>query len=304
MKPLRSALDWLDQAPRHRTGARIAQAAVGLMILFRLATEARGAEYLWGPNGIAEGSMQWMFGVRLGGLLDQVFTTSAGLWSLLAVLATAALALVCGRATRVASLVALVTFTMVEQRMIMVGDGGDNIARVVLVFMVFLMPPRERAEPGSLRVWVHNVAVLAMIGQVLMLYATAGLMKAFGDKWHHGTALYYISQVELFWHPAARALARTPLVALAAYATVIHQLLFPVAFLSRMRVPWVVLGLSFHLGIALVMGLVSFSTVMIGLELCLLSDRDFGWLRGAFTRGVWMVGRRLRRSALADPDPA
>lgn len=294
------ALRWLTDEPRHRIGGRIAQAGVGALILFRLATESRRAAYLWGPDGIAAGSMRWQFGDALGRVLDGVFTSVAGVHALLGVLALSALALVAGRATRLASLTALLTFVMLEQRNSLVGDGGDNIARVVLVFMPLLLAPRERAPSGGVRVWLHNLAVVAIIAQVLMLYETAGFMKAAGERWHHGTAIYYISQVDLFWHPAAKGLARSPLVAVATYATIFHQLMFPVAFVSRLRLAWIAVGMSFHLGIAAVMGLVPFSTVMMGLELALLSDHDYARVRAAWQSGrVALARARLQLVAWA-----
>ena len=291
MKITNNVVRWLSDQPHHRVGMRIAQAGVGALILFRLATECRRAEFLWGPNGIGRGSMTWQFGDGIGGVLDHVFATTAGVYALLAVLGGCGLALVLGRATRIASAAGLLAFVMLEQRSALLGDGGDNISRIVLVFMPLLLSPRETAEPGSLRVWMHNLAVIAIIAQVLVLYETSGFMKASGERWHHGTALYYISQVDLFWHPALKFLTHSPLVALACYATVLHQLLFPVAFISRLRIAWVALGISFHVGIAVVMGLVPFSMVMIGLELSLLSDADMGSLRRAGVGAVAVLSR-------------
>jgi len=97
--------------------------------------------------------------------------------------------------------------------------------------------------------------------------------------WHHGTALYFISQVEWFSHPAMRAVFMYPLVTtLATYSTMLYQVWFPVAIFSRFRIAWLLIGIWFHLSIAAFMGLVTFSTVMIGLELFLITDAEYTWL--------------------------
>ena len=47
------------------------------------------------------------------------------------------------------------------------------------------------------------------------------------------------------------------------------------ALISRVRIPWLLAGVLFHLGVAFFMGLVTFSMIMIGLELFLISDSDY-----------------------------
>ena len=84
------------------------------------------------------------------------------------------------------------------------------------------------------------------------------------------------------------------LTTLATYSTVFYQVCFPVAMLSQLRLLWLAVGVSFHLGILVTMGLVPFSIVMIVLELMLITDREYRAL-----------GRRLAHvaalpSALAD----
>ena len=95
--------------------------------------------------------------------------------------------------------------------------------------------------------------------------------------------MYYISQVQWYTLPGAHELFTNPwIVTLATYSSMFYQLLFPMALISRIRLPWILFGLLFHVGIAVLMGLVTFSTVMIGLELFLISDQEYAkiWSRG------------------------
>jgi hypothetical protein len=136
------------------------------------------------------------------------------------------------------------------------------------------------------RVWLHNVAIVAIAFQVCVLYTTSGFQKAFGERWHTGVAIYYVTRSMWFSQPSLAPLFTNPVVATAAtYGPVFHQLWFPVAILSPLRLAWIVLGILFHVGIASLMGLVTFSIVMIGLELFFVTDREYRWLSARLARG-------------------
>ena len=303
----RRAWDWLALEPQHRVGARFLQIAIGLMLLFRIATEGRFYGYLWGPSGVGTGGMTRLLGRTVGGTLDKSFTSSPGTLGVLAVLALSAILLITGRLTRLAALGAFLTFFMLEQRLPELPDGGDNITRIVLIYMVFLLPSRANPKKGGLLVWFHNLGVLAIIWQIVILYTTSGIMKAYGDKWHHGVAMYYVSQVEWFSLPALRHMFMNPLVVtFSAYIPMFYQLLFAIALLSPLKLPWLFVGMVFHVGVATFMGLVSFSTVMIGLEGFLISDGEYAYLLSLSRRllrwpyGKWLF-RRMPEITSAEP---
>ena len=294
MKTLRDAWNWLAVEAHQRRGIRALEISIGLMLLFRVATEARFASYLWGPRGIGWGSTSHVLGPWLGALIDLPFTTEAGTAAVLLVLALAALALLCGLWTRPATALTFLAFFALEQRLPELADGGDNITQLVLIYMLFLLPAGARTRPGNLRVWIHNVAVLAIALQVVIMYATSGFMKAYGDHWHHGVAMYYISQVEWFSLPALRKLFLNPLATtMTTYAPMVYQIFFPLAVISPLKLPWLLLGAAFHLGVAVLMGLVPFSMVMVGLELFLISDREYARL-GERLGSMWFPMPRRR----------
>jgi hypothetical protein len=299
VKGLRTWWGWLSDDARHRTGVRIAQVAIGLMIWFRVATEFRYAGYFWGPHGIGNGSPVAIFGHWLGSRLGVAFHTETGTRLVLLALAASAIGLIAGKATRAATGAALVLSWMLEERLPELLDGGDNITRIVLVYMCFLLPGSAPARKGDLRTFVHNVAVLAIAAQLCVLYVTAGLMKAGGPRWTQGTALYLISQVDWFSLPGTRWLFRNPVVTtLATYGTVFFQLWFPMAILSRLKPLWLVLGVGLHLSIGFQMGLIPFSTVMIGLELFLVNDQEWSAVRAWKERLAARMSARMGRFRL------
>ena len=246
------------------------------MILFRVSTEGPFYRFLWGPRGVGSGSTAFVVGRTLGSWLDRPFGTDLGTLAILIAIAAGALGLIFGVRTRIATALTLLIFFMLGQRLPELGDGGDNIVQIVLVYMLFLVDGSKEPKPGSLSIWLHNVAVLAIGVQVAILYMTSGMMKAYGPQWHHGIAMYYISRVQTFSLPGFAEAFKNPfIVTVSTYGPMLYQAFFPVAILSRFRLVWLSVGIFFHLGVAFFMGLVSFSAVMIGLDLFLITDQEY-----------------------------
>jgi hypothetical protein len=284
MTPLRCAWDWLSLEPHQRKGLRALQVCLGLMLLFRASTEARFAPFLWGPHGIGEGSSAEFLSVKVARFADLVYATNAGVFALVLLMGLGAGCLVYGYRTRIAGALALVTFLLLGARLPELGDGGDNVTRLVLTYMLFALPHGKEPKRGSLAVWLHNVAILAIGLQIGVLYLTSGFLKATGAKWSNGTAMYLISQVEWFSHPGMRSVFRNAFATtFASYSAMFFQIWFPVAIWTRLRPMWIAVAILFHLGIALFMGLVCFSLAMIGLELFLIRDHEYARMRAWFT---------------------
>lgn len=281
---------WLADEPHNQTGLRILQIAIGLSFVFKVVTQWPYAEYLWGPTGIAAGNsisgIPPLLGSHLGGLVERAFATPFGTHVILALLSLAGIGLILGRMTLASTFAALVCSSALDARLPLLPDGGDNVTALVLVYLLFALPPRMRGTPSGSRVWLHNVAVLAIIMQTAILYFISGLSKAGGEMWQHGIALYYISQVSIFSSQSMRWLfGYASIVTLATYAVMFWELMFPMAIISHFRVAWIVVGIAFEIGVAHFMGLSTFSTVMIGLLLFIPSDGEY---RRYFQK-LWMA---------------
>ncbi|HEU4582733.1 MAG TPA: hypothetical protein VFS67_30960 [Polyangiaceae bacterium] len=300
---LRQVYAWLSDQPHQRAGLRALQTALGMMLLFRVMTEFRFAPFLWGPHGIGRGSSAAFLGDSLGPWVDRLYQSDLTVQGMLCLLALGAAGLVYGFQTRAAALLSLLAFRFFESRLPELGDGGDNVARLVLTYMLFALPAGSHPRRGSLSVWFHNVAVLAIGLQIGVVYLTSGVLKLTGERWSNGTALYTISQVEWFSNPHFRELFHNPTItALATYVTVFFQIWFPVVVLTRLRPLWLGVGILLHLGIALFMGLIGFSLAMIGLELFLVTDAEYRGVRAAYERGQRHLRRGWSSARLLLPD--
>ena len=170
-------------------------------------------------------------------------------------------------------------------------DAGQNLLVLVSWLLCFcdsgrylaLMPGRaiftKRREVQEIVTMLHNAARFLIAWQVCMVYFWAAFYKVSGDQWRDGTALYYALNIDRFqWFPViSHALASNAIViAFATYLTVIAQMAFPFLMWNQRTKPYIVaIVASLHAGIAVVMGLISFSSTIVVVDLSLLSDSQF-----------------------------
>lgn len=138
----------------------------------------------------------------------------------------------------------------------------------------------------------HNAAMLVVVVEVCLIYATAGWYKIQGSRWQDGTALYYPLHLDDFspWPELSHAMASSGLIVMViTYGTVIVQVAFPFTLFNR-RVKNALLALMIveHASIAVVLGLPFFSMAMIAADAVFLPT---GFLRWAGDR----VARVVRR---------
>jgi hypothetical protein len=282
----------LEKQPFNLIGMRYLQIGFGVAILFRVLTEFRYAEYFYGFQGVSVGTSQLTFGHFFGSLIDQIFRNEIGGYLFNIIRAVGAIGLILGRFPRVATLISLFCF-LFEETTTMIGDGGDNIMRILLFYMLFMLscPPALENKWKNYLVFFHNVAVIAMYVQICVLYFTSGAAKLHGDLWLQGTALYYITHTEVYGTSSLwlLSLLKNPVVVgLGAYLTIIYQIGFTFMLFNRAHFLWVILGIFLHMGIGVVMGLTSFSIAMISIILFTVTDREWRSLYG-FVNFAWRL---------------
>lgn len=142
---------------------------------------------------------------------------------------------------------------------------------------------------------VHNAALLVIMVEACLIYATAGWYKIQGSRWQDGTAVYYPLNLDYFspWPALSELLSsHGVMIMVITYGTVVVQVAFPFTLLNR-RVKNVLLTLMIceHAVIAVVLGLPFFSLAMIA--------ADAVFLPTSFLRrlGTWSARARGALSA-------
>ncbi|GAA4858288.1 HTTM domain-containing protein [Kitasatospora terrestris] len=249
----------------------------------------------------------------------------------------AAALLLVGWRTRATSVLFAVTVLSLQNRNVLVGDGGDNVVHLLAIYLVLTRcglvwsldarRARRRAEPESepgaeprpepewravrdgLVSMLHNCGLLVIAAQVVLIYATAGWYKVQGTRWQDGTAVHYPLHLGYFspW-PALSGLVSASLLLTFAlsYGTVAVQVAFPFTLANRrLKNALLLLMLGEHAAIAVVLGLPFFSLAMAAADAVFLPT---AWLLGIGAvlgrLPVQLPGRRPGREVgLRVPDP-
>ncbi|MFH9420334.1 HTTM domain-containing protein [Streptomyces sp. NPDC017529] len=170
-------------------------------------------------------------------------------------------------------------------------------------------PGEPRTVLDMITKLVHNGALLVIVVEVCLIYATAGWYKIQGSRWQDGTAVYYPMHLDYFspWPDLSRVLADNGLmIMLITYGTVIVQVAFPFTlFNRRLKNVLLVVMITEHLSIAFLLGLPFFSLAMITADAVFLPTVFLVWL-GARVSAVRdrVLPRRTGGAASAPTVPA
>lgn len=145
---------------------------------------------------------------------------------------------------------------------------------------------------------VHNGALLVIMAEACLIYATAGWYKIQGSRWQDGTAVYYPLHLDYFspWPALAELLSSSgTMVMLITYGTVLVQVAFPFTLFNR-RVKNVLLAamITEHAVIAIVLGLPFFSLAMIAADAVFLPTTFLRRLGDWAARARGGLGRLVR----------
>jgi antimicrobial peptide system SdpB family protein len=184
-------------------------------------------------------------------------------------------------------------------------DGGDQLAAVLTLLLLPLTLTDARrwhwqaapaAQPGDeSRRLIARSALVVLRAQVAFVYFHAAIGKLKVAEWSDGTALYYWLLDPSVGAPSwlARLLLPVlshPSVALLTWSVLVLEFYLALGLVlgKRTRRVLLPLGIAFHLGIAVLHGLISFVLIMFGALILLLRPSDeefrFGWLRTLLRR--------------------
>lgn len=184
-------------------------------------------------------------------------------------------------------------------------DGGEHIASLITFWLIpiTLCDPRKwhwslldnHSEISVYQKLISWLFFKFIKVQVAIIYINAAIARLKNPEWMDGTALYYFLNDPLLGHPAYLSwlivpIVESKLIILITWGTTITEfVLFAGLFASNKTKKYILaLGLLLHLGIAITIGIVTFSIVMIGtLLLYLLAmDRHLNFQKKQSLKGV------------------
>ncbi len=153
----------------------------------------------------------------------------------------------------------------------LVFTGGEALINILLFYLIFIHSGFSKKKEKDIPISVfqnvlNNTFYWILLIQICVVYLFSTLYK-FGDAyWQSGEALMYIARVDAFSGDSMRFFfADNPVLsAIGTYIALIYQGLFPIlVWVKRIKIPFLILGVIVHLGIAFGMGIFTFGIVMI-----------------------------------------
>jgi hypothetical protein len=309
----------------HLFGASLLRIGLGCVVLYQLLRHWAERDFLWGPRGVYP---FWLFQRELPVARAPSFfaVDSELLFQLLYGLTIGAVLLyVLGWQTRWIAVWVYVLIWSLSHRNPMVLAGGDRLLLAMFPFVLLLMNTsaylsadsrwRRIGDPWrpSRRPFValfHNLGLFCIFVQLCIVYGFSGFAKLLGEPWRDGTAVYYVLRSAEFTLPGVSPIIyhNAVLVPLLTYATLFFELSFPLLIWSS-RTRWILAlqAVTFHIFIAVFLGLVLFAAQALIFQFVLFDDARYRAvarrLPGSF-RGPGARDRRARPTTTPPPTPA
>lgn len=308
--------NWLEEmltGRYHATyGLAVTRILIGLTGLGLILTNFNARHYTFGVGSAWNGEIAepksdfptiWLFS-----LFHRAVTTPPLFTAMMIGLALLAVVIILGWRTRIILPIYLVLWVSFIELNDGAGDQGDNAYRMFMIALLFAdttrrwsLDARRRArnpefpdnDGGQWRwalIMANNLAIVVLAFQVCAIYMSGGLYKAGGEAWQHGFAVYNPLHTQQFgtWPVLSDLMtAWGPMVVAISWGSILFQCAFPFMLFNRYTRIIALLGiLSFHLGIALLMGLPWFSLTMIAVDAIFIRDRSFAKV-SAYLRHWW-----------------
>jgi vitamin K-dependent gamma-carboxylase-like protein len=274
-----AALDRFFLAPARATPLAALRIGLSLVLLLQATLIAPAFFALYERSGVLQGAVRdslarpglpdlgWLIRTlgRLG-IEESVILTATGVIYLLSLTA-----LLVGWRTRIAAVVAWLAHLTLMMTGSGTNYGADNFGNIFLFYLIWIPAGAElsldraagRAPRGPTSTARLSLRVVQL--HLCMVYLAGGLMKASGEQWWNGDAIWRsvmlpeYRQLDFCWladHPwVARVSGWMVILVETGYSIFIWP--------RRTRLLWIIAAVAMHLGIALFMGLGVFGAIMI-----------------------------------------
>lgn len=174
------------------------------------------------------------------------------------------------------------------QRNFSIVFGADIMAAVFLFYLIFIKTPVALKNFSIIRNpklildenlstdFISSAFFRLLQIQLAVIYAYTGFEKLKGTTWWDGTALWSVlANPQMVWMDLSFVKHIAIVLPFIAFGTIIFEIYFPASMMNKKtRYPWLIAGFLFHVGIAFLMQLWSFSFVMISIYFLYIEKND------------------------------
>ncbi|MCB9223572.1 MAG: HTTM domain-containing protein [Crocinitomicaceae bacterium] len=164
--------------------------------------------------------------------------------------------------------------------------GGENLVNLVLFYLMFIQISKTKGWLAELQNILNNTFYWILLIQICVLYFFSGLFKLFDPYWMQGYAVMYVSKLEIFSSWMTVPFEKSYILsAIATYTVVLYQITFAIAvWIKKIKIPFLIYGVAFHLMIAFGMGIFNFGLIMVVMYLLFLDDQHIERIKSLFKR--------------------
>lgn len=242
---------------------------IGAMLVIQAFALIPGLDHYFGPEAFVSTSS--LFGETAPHLrlIDRLGGSAAAVRAVFAIHLIAAIAFTCGLFTRIAGTLAYLTLISIHHQNLTILNSGDTALRFSLFFLIL-------APSGSLwsidsrgsgsQIPEHAPWALRMIQiQTVGIYLFTAISKLPGKTWQDGTAAYYATRLWDFERfgidPLFNSLTAMKLLTWGSLG--LELALGTLTWIPALRIPLILCGILFHLGIEFSMNIPWFEWIMI-----------------------------------------
>jgi len=147
-----------------------------------------------------------------------------------------------------------------------VANGSDYVLNLFLMLSIGLpvWPAFKSPSLRSFQIMLSNFVFLFCRIQLALIYLLSGFNKITSEAWRSGDAIYSIMNLEYFINPALPFHFSEWGCLIVAWGVILFELGFPfLIWFRRFRIPILVMGVCFHIGIVFFLSLPDFGVIMI-----------------------------------------
>jgi hypothetical protein len=151
-------------------------------------------------------------------------------------------------------------------------DSGETVRYIVFFYVLFTpcgavwsVDSWRRGDRDRRPLYVSPWWLRLMFLQLIFIYFVNGLYKLSGDSWHEGTSLYHVlASLDMSRFALSQLPVTFPILQLTTWLVIAWEVSFPLLVLFRWtRVPALIMGALFHLGILVTMEIGFFAPYML-----------------------------------------
>jgi len=254
---------------------------IGIMLLIQALTLLPGIDHFFGPGALV--STQSLFGPGAPHMrwIDWLGGGAGAVRMVFGIHMIAALGFTLGFFTRASGILTYLTLISIHHQNLTILNSGDTAIRFALFFLVcspaggaWSLDSGKSDSSRGHAPWAFRMIQI----QTSAIYLFTAISKLQGHSWRDGTAAYFATRLWDFerfgFEPVFNSLTAMRLVTWSSVA--LELALGTLIWIPALRIPLILLGIAFHLGIEFSMNIPWFEWIMIILLIGMWpADRTF-----------------------------